>query len=95
MVLAPVSMTVDGKEAKFALDPEAGLQAAGKFVDIPSGRTVTIVVQYAGALDLSGGYRLRTRSPALANPMPITVDVLGRAQDGDPSVANNAYVVLP
>ena len=93
--LAPVSMTVDGKEAKFALDPEAGLQAAGKFVDIPSGRTVTIVVQYAGALDLSGGYRLRTRSPALANPMPITVDVLGRAQDGDPSVANNAYVVLP
>ena len=75
--LPAVSMTIDGEDVDFAVDPEAGLQATGKFLDIPPGESVVVVLELAGPLDLSAGYHLSVRAPAVAVTMPIVVEIAG------------------
>ena len=83
-VLTPTSITVDGEPVELVVHPEAGLRATGVVVEVPAQGEVRVEVRYAGTLELSSGYRLVTRTPATARPMPVSVVVDGEPIDGDP-----------
>jgi hypothetical protein len=77
--LHPTSMTVDDAPVDMSVNPDDAYQVAGKYVKIPPGDSVKITVVFDGQLDLSSGYHLAVRSPTLAVPIPIRIEIDGKA----------------
>jgi hypothetical protein len=75
--LSVVSATIDGAPLTVERQVEYGLNRAGAFVVVPPQGTSVVTFELRGAVDLSEGYRLDLRSPALVHPDRIEVAVRG------------------
>ncbi|MCU1392749.1 MAG: hypothetical protein JWM34_1177 [Ilumatobacteraceae bacterium] len=76
--LTPVAMTVDDAPGNMSVNTDDAYNVAGTYVKIPPGGSVKVTVTFQGNLDLSHGYHVDVRSPTLAIPIPIRVNIDGK-----------------
>lgn len=69
-----VRATLDGMAADFPTRAEEGPNAYNKYVEVPAGATVEIVMELAGPLD-AGNYSLAVRHQPTVNPDAVSVSV--------------------
>lgn len=67
--------TIDGEPQGMEYQREFGYAVYSRFVTIPSGATVTVVLELDGRLGVGPGYQLRVGAQPVPNPDTITVAV--------------------
>lgn len=69
-----VSAELGGTPVRTEQTVEAGYFVTGVVVELDSGRSDILTLEFSGALDLQDGYRLVVRSPPLTVPVAVTVE---------------------
>jgi hypothetical protein len=75
--LSVTGVTIDGTPLAVERQVEYGLNRTGAFVVIPPMSRRTVTFELRGSVDLSSGYRLDLRTPALVHPDQVEVSIAG------------------
>lgn len=77
------SASLNGDEVDIEQTTEAGYFVTGVVVELPAGASSTLMLSFAGALDLDDGYKLALRTPPSANNVQTSVDATLVTDSGD------------